>query len=111
GRRAAIAIENSRLYQEEQKAIESKNQALLLLDTFLSTAPIGLAFLDKNLRFVRINKYLAEANGISAEKQIGMAISDVLPKLAPTIEPLLKEVLGTGRPISNHEVLEPHSFP
>src|SRR5262249_8140539 len=38
-------------------------EALARLNAFLDNAPVGIAFFDPELRYVRINSYLAAANG------------------------------------------------
>ena len=54
--RFALAIDNARLY-------EAAERSLGLLDTVFATAPVGLAFVDRDLRFVRVNEALAAING------------------------------------------------
>jgi GAF domain-containing protein len=50
--RCALAIENARLYREAQEATRAKEESLALLDTLLASAPVGLGFLDRELRYV-----------------------------------------------------------
>jgi len=73
------------------------------LNSFFQSATVGLLLLDKNLRFVQINDLIAEMNGIPVKEHLGRTIREVLPKLAPTLEPILKQVLTTGRPVLDHE--------
>jgi PAS domain S-box-containing protein len=70
----------------------------------LSNAPIGLAFWDRSLRYIRINEALATMYGAPAEKYIGHTLQEVIPDLAPTIEPILRRVYETGNPVINMEV-------
>ena len=101
--RAALAIDNSRLYYEAQQAIRRKDKSLALLDTLLMTAPIGLAFLDRDFRFVRINQALAQINGFPAAAHLGKSLLEVLPTLGISQLPLLQQVLDTGEPLVNLE--------
>ena len=48
----------------------------MLLDTLLSSAPVGLAFFDRELRFVRVNQTLAQINGRPAEEHIGRTLQE-----------------------------------
>ncbi|MCZ6767325.1 MAG: PAS domain S-box protein, partial [bacterium] len=48
------------------------------LDRFLRNAPIGLCYFDKELRYLRINNWLADLNGIPVEGHLGRTIADVL---------------------------------
>ncbi len=73
------------------------------IEAIYQSAPIGLNILDTDLRFVRINKRLAEMNGLSIEQHIGHSIREVLPDLADAAENALKPILETGKPLLNVE--------
>ncbi len=62
-------------------------------------APIGLCVFDLDLRFLHINKWLAAMNGVPIEKHLGRTILEVLPDVAAVIEPQLRQVIDTGKPI------------
>lgn len=62
-------------------------------------APLGLAMLDTELRFVRINEALAEMNGFSVEAHIGRSVWDLVPALREGAEATLRTVLETGEPL------------
>ncbi len=74
------------------------------LTSFFSNAAAGLSILDRDLRFVRINQTLAQINGLPAEAHIGKTVREVLPDMAPELEPLLHNVLATSQPILNLEI-------
>ena len=77
---------------------------LAVLDTLLSSAPIGMAYLDRQLRYVRINQTMAAINGIPARDHVGRTVEDVIPRMAPRIVPMLCHVLETGQPVVNQEM-------
>lgn len=77
--------------------------ALQLLDTLLTCAPVGFAFLDRDLRFVRINDQLAEINGLSIEAHLGRTVADILPTLEATVREVTARILATGQPVLDHE--------
>ncbi len=52
---------------------QRRDQMLALLDVLIGQAPIGIAFLDRELRYVRINEVLAAANGRSVAEHLGQA--------------------------------------
>lgn len=79
-----------------------------LLETLYECSPIGLALVDKELKFVRINSVLAEINGLPASEHIGKTISEVLPELAETLIPFYTRVLETGEVVRNEEIKGPH---
>ena len=74
------------------------------LDTLLAHAPLGFAFYDRELRYVRLNQPLADNNGIPIEDHLGRRVSDVLPGIGPRVESMLRTVLETGAPVSDVEI-------
>src|SRR4051794_26817926 len=78
--------------------------AVGLLDVVFERAPIGLALLDTDVRYVRVNDRLAEIDGVSAGKHVGRTIPDVLPDLPPQMAADVLRVARTGEPLSEVEV-------
>lgn len=84
--------------------IEVKN-TLAQLETIYETAPIGMAFLDTELRYQRVNQMLADINGVPIEPHIGKTIHEVLPMaIADSVEPLMMKVVEQGENVSDLEV-------
>jgi diguanylate cyclase (GGDEF)-like protein/PAS domain S-box-containing protein len=83
---------------------ERSRRQLLELETLYRTAPIGLALLDRDLRFLRLNHKLAEIDGISMDAHIGRTLREIVPSVADTIEPLYRQVFETGQPVLQVEV-------
>jgi PAS domain S-box-containing protein len=50
-----------------------------------ANAPIGLALVDRDHRFVRVNERLAAINGRSVADHLGRTIREVIPKLADVV--------------------------
>jgi len=74
------------------------------LDTILLNLPIGLAILEgEDFRYFRINKYLADINGISVEEHLNRSLAEVLPHLAEKVIPNFRKVLETGVGIPERE--------
>ena len=96
GRRAALAIENALLFRAARDSYAQ-------LDTLLVSAPVGIGFWDRELRFVRVNDALAQLNRQSPEEHIGRTLAEVIPNLAPHLEPLYRRVLATGKPVVHEE--------
>ena len=69
------------------------------LESLFANAPVGLAFVDREHRYLRINERLAEMNGLPVEAHLGRRVSEVLPVSAPLLDAILDEVLRTGRVI------------
>jgi PAS domain S-box-containing protein len=101
----AVVIQERRhafaaLSQSEQEVRHQYAQ----LAAIYRTAPVGLAFVDTQLRYISINDYLAEINGLPAKAHRGRTVREVLPHLADTIEPLYQRVIESGEPIVDVEV-------
>jgi PAS domain S-box-containing protein len=71
-------------------------EATTLLDTFFESAPVGMAYFDDQLRFLRVNAALARMNGVPADAHVGRTVADVLPGQDPVMEHLLRLALDTG---------------
>ena len=77
---------------------------VLEIEAIYQTAPIGLAVIDADLRFQRVNQTLAEMNGVTMADHIGRTVREVIPHLADGNESLLRRVLETGEPLLNLEL-------
>jgi PAS domain S-box-containing protein len=93
----SIAIQQSELYEQTRRQ-------LLEIEAIYNMAPIGLGALDNNLRFLRVNEYLAKTNGLPIDEHLGRSPLEVVPQLAPTLEPIFHHLLETGQPIINVEI-------
>ncbi|OJT20622.1 hypothetical protein BO221_32075 [Archangium sp. Cb G35] len=100
----AQAVERSRLYDAAQRARADAQLHLVRLDLLMDTAPVGLVFLDTEMRYVRINERLAEMNGRSVASHLGRTVREVLPGIGSTLEAILRGILETGRPVVDLEV-------
>ena len=74
------------------------------IETVYATAPVGLAFLDADLRYRRVNRHLAEINGAAIEAHLGRRPADVLGGLGRQLEPLLRGVLDRVERVGPVEV-------
>jgi PAS domain S-box-containing protein len=82
------------------------------LQAIYSNAPLGLALVDRDLRFISVNGLLAEMNGVPTEAHAGRTMREVLPaSLAERIEPLYRRVLATGEPGAEMLVRETMAAP
>ena len=68
---------------------------------------IGICYLDRELRYVRINATLAAMNGLSVEAHLGRTIYDLFPDQAPLLESVLRPVLNTGQARLGVEISAP----
>ncbi|WP_161570881.1 EAL domain-containing protein [Granulicella sibirica] len=86
----------------------SPSQRLAQLQAIYDGAPVGLAFVDQNLRYVNLNKRLAEMNGAPVENHLGSQVSEMIPELFPAVEPFIRRALE-GEAISDVEAKAPTS--
>ena len=94
-----------RVEEERTRAAQAVvAQQLGEIEAIYRAAPIGLSFINTELKFVRINEQLAQVNGLAVSAHIGRTIREVLPEMAETIEPLYQQVIESGQPILNLEV-------
>ena len=96
---------------EDAEAIQCARRCeeeLAQLELLLESAPVGFAFLDRDLRFVRINRYLADYNGLSVEEHLGRSIHEVIPDKARHIAPILRQVIETAKPAVGLELPMQH---
>ena len=68
-----------------------------------ANAPIGLCYLDRDLRYGYINQWLADLNGLSPELHLGKTIHEIVKDVADEVVPQLRRVLETGEPIIDGE--------
>lgn len=69
-------------------------------------APAGLCFLDRDLRYVSINRRLAEMNGASIEDHLGRTPREMVPELYPQFAPYLYRAMQ-GQQIFGLEIERP----
>ncbi|MGD0738686.1 MAG: ATP-binding protein [Terracidiphilus sp.] len=87
----------------EQRA--GLNDTLSLLDSMLANAPIGLAFVDRNCRFVRVNQIFADLTGVTVSRHLGRTLTDLLPTLvAEGVEDAVQHVFSSEEPVRNLEL-------
>ncbi|MFD8546065.1 sodium/proline symporter PutP [Streptomyces sp. NPDC059649] len=78
----------------------------LMLTPFLTHAPVGMAVLDTDLRYVWVNEPLERL--IPLEQRLGRQVGDVLPRAeAEAFEERMRQVLRTGYPVLDYEFRRP----
>jgi phosphoserine phosphatase RsbU/P len=74
-----------------------------LLESLLARAPFGFAFLDRELRYIHINEFLADMNGLPVEAHLGRRMGDLFPELEAVTGRRLRDVLA-GTPLLGVEM-------
>jgi len=84
-----------------QMEIEETNT---ILETLYSTSPVGFGLHDEHLRFLRINKVLAEINNQPIKDHIGKTVVDIIPsEVGRQAMKVQQQVLDTGKPVLDLE--------
>lgn len=81
-------------------------QRLAQLQAIYDGAPVGLCFLDSNLRYVSINKRLAAMNGVPVEAYLGKTVEEMIPEVFAEVEPFLRRAMK-GEAIQDLEFSRP----
>lgn len=88
---------------DEQRA--GLNDTLALLDSMLANAPTGFGFFDRKCRFVRINQFLADLNGLSISRHLGKSPSELFPMEASVqFEEHVRAVFASGKAVQDVEL-------
>jgi PAS domain S-box-containing protein len=98
------------LLSEKNSATAVKSSSVVLfphqpaLQLIYDTAPIGLACLSPDCRYLQINQRLTELCGISVEDHLGRTVRDCVPALADAVEDIVRSIMETGEPVTDIEV-------
>ncbi len=104
--------EEANLLYEAQGRISSSSldnlpgQRLAQLQAVYDGAPVGLAFLDRNFRYMNLNRRLAKMNGYPIEQHLGRTVSEMIPELFPYVEPYIRRAMQ-GEAIRAVEATKP----
>ena len=101
--------------QATEKALRQREKELekseAELRAIYASSPVGLCFLDTNLRYQAINDMMAETSHLSVSEHIGKTIWEVLPpEITGVLEPWICQVLDTREPLLNHEIIGEPAF-
>lgn len=66
-----------------------------LLAAFLRSSNVGVGILDSNVRYLAVNKVLAEMSGVPAQNHLGRTVREVLGEIGELIEHKFSQVLAT----------------
>jgi PAS domain S-box-containing protein len=69
------------------------NQRLSQLRAIYDGANVGLCFLDRNLRYLSLNRRLAEINNAPIVAHLGRTVAEIVPEVFRQIGPVLHRVL------------------
>ncbi|MCY1030331.1 PAS domain-containing protein [Corallococcus sp. BB11-1] len=100
--RASAHIAQAELHAREHEARREAERSLAQLDSLVDSAPVGVAFLDTQLRYLRVNDVLANLNRKPLEAHQGHVPGEMIRDGAvEPIEHALRRVLETGQPVQD----------
>jgi PAS domain S-box-containing protein len=103
--RAGTAISKQHWRDEREAALEQ-------LSGVYATSPVGLATLSREMRFTRINDYLAQRAGLAPEALLGRNALEVIPfrEYAEELKKGWRSILETGLPWLNVPLSDPEEI-
>lgn len=88
---------------QEQRA--GLSDTLSILDSMLANAPVGLAFFDRHLRFVRVNQVFASLTQIPLSRHLGRTPTELLAaEVAGPLEEALETVFESEASVREIEL-------
>lgn len=81
-------------------------QRLAQLHAIYDGVPVGLSFLDTNLRYISVNKRLAGMHNLPVANHLGRTVAEVLPRWYAKLQPYLQRSLA-GESITGIETSYP----
>ncbi len=91
---------------------QSAHEQLTDLEKIFRDLPVGFCTFDLNFRFLFVNEWLAELNGVAVSEHHGRTIHEVIPDVALGVEAQLRQVIEAAKPIVGSEVeAETRAYP
>ncbi len=85
-------------------AVERARLQAALASPLLDTAPVGLAVVDRELRFLYVNDALTSVTSIPRGEHVGHAVGEILPATEPAVPAMLGHALESGESTRDIEV-------
>ncbi|HEY1189976.1 MAG TPA: PAS domain S-box protein [Gemmata sp.] len=99
------------LRQREAELVAARartDEALARLDAFIENAPVGIVFFDPELRYERINTFLAAVNGVPVGEHIGRTLAEVVPQFPPALAAEYRRIATGQGGVYSGTVDRPH---
>ncbi|MEQ8403492.1 MAG: PAS domain-containing protein [Oceanicaulis sp.] len=101
----AIDLSGQRLAEDDQASSAAKAERRLAeLEALYDALPVGVALHDREMRFLRVNKRMAEIDGLPVEAHLGRKGDELLPGVDPKVTRIVKSIFETGEPVLGLEV-------
>ncbi|KOG36190.1 MULTISPECIES: SpoIIE family protein phosphatase [Streptomyces] len=88
------------VFAAEAEAARRIRGSSAVWDGLFTRSPVGIAVLDTQLRFLRVNPALVAMNGLSQAAHIGRRLAEILPDVnAADMERAMRRALDEGKPV------------
>jgi two-component system CheB/CheR fusion protein len=74
------------------------------LENIYDITPVGLALIDRDLRYLRINEKMARIDGVPVDAYEGRTIPELTPQIVDRVAPTFERVFETGEAVLGLEV-------
>ena len=74
------AVERLRAERAREAAARETRDAIALKDTIMRSAPVALALVDRDMRYIYVNARWCKDTGVSRERAIGAHVSELFPQ-------------------------------
>jgi GAF domain-containing protein len=96
----AQALDRARLFEDAALARAEAEWIAAMLSGMCGAAPIGLALLDRDMRFLRVNGTFAKVDGLSPEAHVGKTPLELLPHArGEQLADAFRTVVERGEPL------------
>jgi GAF domain-containing protein len=103
----AAALERAQLFEDAKRSRAEAEWAAAVLAAGLAAAPLAIALVDREGRFILASESFARAVGGSAEVRVGRTPNQVFPGVVGAqLEAAIGEVLASGAPVDRAVVGE-----
>jgi PAS domain S-box-containing protein len=99
-----LAVSVIRDITAARSAEESARQSTALIEGVFGTVPVGLAFWDTDLRYVRVNEAFEQMYGVRAGDLLGRTLFELRQDDGDDLTPVIQQVLETGSPVTDLEL-------
>jgi EAL domain-containing protein (putative c-di-GMP-specific phosphodiesterase class I) len=106
--RRSVGLMSHLAYTIAARLEASPASRLAQLRAIYDAAPVGLALLSTDLRYVSINQRLAEMHGLPVEAHLGAEVASIIPAILPRILPHLRTAL-LGEPVIDVQLDSGHA--
>lgn len=99
-----LGLRHLRLGETMKNAERSANEQLAQINIIYASAPVGLCFVDRELRYLSVNDAMAEMMGRPPEFFINKTLREAAPELANIVEAHYRQVIDAQQPVTDIEV-------